>query len=150
MEPFAAGIIPWVEDNYEIYFLLGLEKSNKKWSGFVGNCQENESKVETAIKSFNEETSKCFEKKLSFFQSCCLNQDPIEEVTETGKKVFIWFIKCNKILSLDDFYINQCLITDQHLKKKVYLKWFSLNDIKHNNNILYKLKCKILENFTKV
>jgi hypothetical protein len=147
MEPFAAGIIPWVDSGQTLYFLLGLEKSNKKWSGFVGNCEENETKVQTAIREFNEETSKCFEKKLSFFEDCCLNQDPIEDVTVSGKKVYIWFIKCNKRLNLDDFYLNQCLLSDQNLKEKVYLKWFSLNDIKHNNNILFKLKCKILENF---
>ena len=69
METFAAGILPYivVENNY--YFLLGLEKSNNLWSGFVGGSNKNELITDTALREFNEESVFIFEeyKKLKCF-----------------------------------------------------------------------------------
>ncbi len=38
----AAGIIPYIVLNETVFYLLGKEKSNKKWSGFIGNYDNND------------------------------------------------------------------------------------------------------------
>ena len=60
MERYAAGIIPVYRMENQIYFLLGHERSNNKWSGFVGGSEQNESVIQTALREFNEETSLVF------------------------------------------------------------------------------------------
>jgi ADP-ribose pyrophosphatase YjhB (NUDIX family) len=63
--PPAGGIVPYVKNttNNEVSFLFGREKSNKKWSGFVGGFEDSDvTIVNTAIREFNEETSRLFEK----------------------------------------------------------------------------------------
>ena len=57
---FAAGIIPYTFFNGNVYFLLGLEKSNNKWSGFVGGSEIGETPQQTALREFHEETTMSF------------------------------------------------------------------------------------------
>ena len=147
-ESFAAGIIPFTFDNRKPIILLGLEKSNNKWSGFVGGSEKNETPMQTALREFNEETSFLF--NLEYFHLELLTTRPIIEKTATGKTVYLWFIQCPPcILSTDfkKFHDNQKVILDPHLKEKSKLRWFTLNDIR-NFKVLYRLQQTILKNFT--
>jgi len=150
MEKFAAGIIPYFYFENEIYFLLGYEKSNNKWSGFVGGSELYESITQTAIREFNEETSLVFKDYLNYFESKCVNTPPIIEKTPTGKNVYLLFVESTPDIfftDLDQLGLNQTFIHDPHYREKSKLKWFSLYDISRKKNILYRLKQTILKNF---
>ena len=50
----AAGIIPYIKLNGDVYFLLGFETRDKKWSGFVGSYEPKDKNIiTTAIRKFN-------------------------------------------------------------------------------------------------
>jgi len=157
MEPFAAGIIPYISFNGEIHFLLGLERSNGKWSGFVGGSESGETPKLTAFREFNEETSLIFENSSDFifgnssdFIKSQLNVvNPVLEKTPSGKIVYLWFIKFPEhllFMNFSQFYLNQNKIKDSHFKEKSKLQWFSLSEVK-NGNVYNVLKRTIKNNF---
>ena len=139
-KPFAAGIIPYTEFKGKTYFLLGLERSNNKWSGFVGGSEQGETPRQTAIREFNEETAMIFKYNGN------LANPPIIEKTTTGKTVYLWFVRFPYLMNYSQFYINQQLLNDRHYKEKSELRWFSLSEIE-NGKVLYILKKTILRNF---
>jgi len=148
MQAYAAGIVPYRVQGDEIYFLLGLEKSNGKWSGFVGNSEKYESIIQTAVREFNEETSLIFQDYLKFFYDACATTKPVIEKTPSGKTVYLWFIECYIDVNLQQLGTNQLYLQDPHLKEKTKLKWFSLSEIaKKNKFIYYRLKSIILKHF---
>ena len=150
MEEFAAGIIPYHYHENEIYILLGLERSNNKWSGFVGGSEPSESIVQTAIREFNEETSLVFNNDIEYFYNSCITKTPVVEKTSTGKNVYLWFINCDKKIfntNLEQLTVNQSFMEDRHFKEKSKLQWFTINQISRRHNILYRLKNTILKMF---
>ena len=147
MEKFAAGIIPYHVTPQGVSFLLGLEKSNNKWSGFVGGSEPYESLVQTAIREFNEETCLIFKDNLEYFYNECLNTQVIQETTPSGKRVYLWFIEIPYTINLEQFSINQRLIEDPHFKEKSKLRWVSIQEIESSKSVLYRLKTTILKNF---
>ena len=50
-----AGILPVSLHKNNLYFLFGLEEKEKKWSDFGGSKEDNESKMETAVREGYEE-----------------------------------------------------------------------------------------------
>jgi 8-oxo-dGTP pyrophosphatase MutT (NUDIX family) len=145
MEQFAAGIIPYTIFNNEIYFLLGLEKSNNKWSGFVGKSEPGETPKQTAIREFNEETALIFN-NISLENA----KEPVIDITGTGKIVYLWFIEFPQNLLNVNF--NDTLKRNQkklgkHFNEKSKLSWISLHSIKQSNKIFYKLKVVLINNF---
>ena len=146
MEKFAAGIIPYHVTPQGVSFLLGLEKSNNKWSGFVGGSEPYESVIQTAIREFNEETCLIFKDNLDFFYNECLKTRVIQETTPSGKRVYLWFIEV-PFLNLEQFSINQSIVEDPHFKEKSKLRWFTLQEIESSKSVLYRLKTTILKNF---
>jgi 8-oxo-dGTP pyrophosphatase MutT (NUDIX family) len=133
MNSFAAGIIPYTIFNKKHYFLLGLEKSNRKWSGFVGKSEPGETPKQTALREFHEET-KCL-----FHWVKDLNTPPIIDKTRTGKIVYIWFVKFpveTFFMDLSKFY---SISLPKQFEEKSELWWFNTNEIQ-NGNVLYQLK----------
>ena len=147
MEQFAAGIIPYHVSPQGVSFLLGLEKSNNKWSGFVGGSEPYESIIQTAVREFNEETSLIFKDNLEYFYNQCLRTQVIQEYTPSGKRVYLWFIELPYPVDLEQFSINQSLIEDPHFKEKSKLRWVSIQEIRTSKSILNRLKKTILINF---
>ena len=147
MEKFAAGIIPYHVTPQGVSFILGLEKSNNKWSGFVGGSEPCESIIQTAIREFNEETCMVFENNLDFFYNQCLQTRVIQEFTPSGKRVYLWFIEVPYHVNLEQFSINQSLTEDPHFNEKSKLRWFTLQEIESSKSVLYRLKTTILKNF---
>jgi len=143
MEQFAAGIIPYVYYEGKVHFLLGLEKSNNKWSGFVGGAEPGEDPKQTALREFHEETANVFENKQEYIYCKLQMTDPVEVHSRTGKKVYLWFLEfSSKIIYTDltQFYRNKETLSEAY-KEKLHLKWFTFHDIKNDNNtILYQLK----------
>ena len=149
MESFAAGIIPYTVLNNETFFLLGLERSNHKWSGFVGGSEPSETPILTALREFHEETSLAFHHQGNYFYNEVLKTQPILEKTQTGKIVYLWFIECppeSMSMNLSVFYTNQNEISDRHYKEKSELRWIPLSQIP-NEKVLYRLKQTILKHF---
>jgi 8-oxo-dGTP pyrophosphatase MutT (NUDIX family) len=143
MEKYAAGIIPYYRVDNSIYFLLGFERSNNKWSGFVGGSEPNESIIQTALREFNEETA-------MIFNNVLLKDNPVIERTSTGKIAYLWFIEFSN--NLLDVELNAIFKENQkklgkHFNEKSKLSWISLNEIKKSNKIFYKLKLVIINKF---
>ena len=154
MNIYAAGIVPYIKSNNNIQFLLGYEKYNKKWSGFVGKYESSDINiVNTAIREFNEETARVFEDHLEFVQQKIISGDCTLISDNSNKLIYIWFIQFPyEIVNLNvsnQFLLNLNLMTDKHYKEKTSLKWFNIQDI-HQNGILYKLKKAILNNYKKL
>lgn len=143
MEPFAAGIIPYIFFNGMYYFLLGLEKSNNTWSGFVGGSEQGELPINTALREFNEETAMVFEKN-TFIKKKLTTTTPVIEKTSTGKTVYLWFIEFPEFLNFTQFHYNQTIIKDPRFNEKSDIQWFSLLQIKKSRKVFNRLKKTIL------
>ena len=150
METIAAGIVPYLLIKDEIYLLLGLEKSNNKWSGFVGGSEKDELIVDTALREFNEETALIFEEYIPFIKSKLNLIVPEKDKSKLGRNVYIYFIQFpdeteNKITQ---FINSKSKLEPNCYHEKSILKWFSLNEIKNSNSkILYRLRQMILKKF---
>jgi len=142
MDSFAAGIVPYIHIDNETFYLLGLEISNNLWSGFVGGSEKNETITETAFREFTEETVFIFEQYNSFIKSELANIVPYEDTSPTGKKVYIYFIKfpVESQENIKDFMISRSKFENECFQEKSILRWFTRNEIKNSNKILYKFK----------
>ncbi len=141
--PFAAGIIPYTRTRthgYSKSFLLGLETSNKKWSGFVGGQEPGETIPETAVREFNEETSGLFKDHLKQIYLQVINTVPYIDTSSTGRNVYIFFIEFNEKLDVSNFKFIRSLESAREYREKSDLKWFSASEIKTSKNIFYKIK----------
>jgi len=137
---YAAGVIPYTVYNSKVYILLGKEKSNDKWSGFVGNSDpRDKSSFHTAIREFNEETCKIFD---AYYINNCLDDYRSFKIDtyKNKKTVVLYFIRFSP--GYIDIDLNEQFKSSQKniLYKKEYLektelKWFLLQDI--NNNVLF-------------
>ena len=144
METFAAGIIP-IKITDQIYFLLGLETSNNKWSGFVGSSEPGETIQQTAIREFNEES--CM-----IFKDIPITLDKfLVEKTSKGKNAYLYFVRFenlpHEIILNKSLEQNKKIYTKREYQEKKKLHWFSLTEIKKSNKILNKLKKTILNFF---
>jgi 8-oxo-dGTP pyrophosphatase MutT (NUDIX family) len=107
MESFAAGIVPYTIINGNQYFLLGLERSNRKWSGFVGGSEPGELPIETALREFHEESALAFKHLNESIKEQLQNTLPVVDTTSSGKTVYIWFIRFpirSLFMDFGDFY----------------------------------------------
>jgi 8-oxo-dGTP pyrophosphatase MutT (NUDIX family) len=146
---FAAGIIPYtILENGQCYFLLGLEESNNKWSGFVGSSERGESVIETAFREFNEESAFVLDSFNEYTLSKLLNTQPVIEKTSTSKTAYLYFIKYPIFnLNINEiFQYNKSQFTKKEFHEKKELRWFSLDEIK-KSNVLYRLKKTIIHLF---
>ena len=148
---YAGGIVPYVKNGNEPIFLLGQEKYNKKWCGFIGKYEPSDGNiVNTALREFNEETAKVFENYLDFIHTKIITGDCTLLVdNNNGKLIYIWFIKfpMEMTTNIENIFLNNVsLMTDTHYQEKSSIKWFSLQEIKiSKNEILYKLKKTIMK-----
>jgi 8-oxo-dGTP pyrophosphatase MutT (NUDIX family) len=147
MKKYAAGIVPYILVD-RIYFLLGLEKSNNLWSGFVGGSEPDETVIDTAIREFHEETALVF--KDYPLKHLLETTQPIMDKTSTGKEVYIYFIKfpvdiCDNIIPV--FLKNKSLLPEEQFHEKSMLRWFSLDEVKNSPKIFKKIKKAITLNF---
>ena len=147
----AAGIIPYIKLDGTVYFLLGLEKSNNKWSGFVGGYENKDGNIlKTAIREFNEESGLIFSQMLDYIYEKISNSQPVLDITKTGRTVYLWFVQFPQNIFNQDvnllFLDNMSKFNNSVYKEKSKLRWFSLNEIQ-KENVLYNLKKAINLNF---
>ena len=142
MEKFAAGIVPYILINEKRYFLLGLEKSNNKWSGFVGSAEDNETVPQTALREFNEETACIFRDYLDDIGEKVLKTTAKYDTTATGRIVYIYFIELPEKGQdcIKNFIKDRDGLLEECYHEKSILKWFTIDEIEHSNRIFYKLK----------
>jgi hypothetical protein len=146
MENFAAGIVPYIIIDGDIYFLLGLELSNSKWSGFVGNSQNDETIPETALREFNEETVNLFEEYQSFIKEQLNITLPKIDTSSTGKKVYIYFLQFPEESQevIKNFINSKSKLNEEYYHEKGILKWFSLSEINLSSKVLHRLRKTII------
>jgi len=141
MESFAAGIVPVTIIYNKYYFLLGLERSNNKWSGFVGGSEPGETPKETAVREFHEETKLIFENV-----PILLNEPSFIDRTSKGKKVYLWFVTMDYNENINSLF-NSKKIKDRHFNEKSELRYFSLSEIVRSKDVFSKIKDVILRTF---
>lgn len=146
----AAGIIPYIILPTGPIFLLGLEKSNHKWSGFVGGYEKKDKNImETAVREFNEETALIFEDLIPWIHKKIQTLNPVIETTQTNRVVYLWFIEFPVSVlqrNIQILFLENKKNLDKYYNEKNILKWFTLKQIE-NSNVLYKLKKTILRLF---
>jgi len=150
----AAGIIPFVKCNDTTFYLLGQEKSNYTWSGFIGNYKVGEdfSIYNTAIREFNEETSNIFIDYLPTITKLVHKTKPVV-VKKNTKNIYIYFIELPV-----SFFNNNTTYKFRKNKKeflkfkelreyteKIKLGWFTKECILEHHDVLGSLK-KIISN----
>jgi hypothetical protein len=153
----AGGIVPYVKYNNEYFFLLGNERVSKKWSGFVGGYENSDGNIiNTAIREFNEESAKIFEKDLEIIRDKLISGKCfLLAESNRNRLIYVWFVEFSPEVLRSDIenkFLEQVnIMTDSHYKEKTSLRWFNINDIRNSNNrILYKLKKNILDNYKKL
>ena len=150
MENFAAGIIPYIIIEHKKYFLLGLEKSNDYWSGFVGGSETDENYTETAVREFHEETATIFEDYTPFIEEQLKKTEPEIDTSPSGRDVYLYFVEfpvdCQGYISL--FMDKKKDFTDECFHEKSILKWFSIEEIRRSKRIFSRLKQMMLVKFT--
>ena len=141
----AAGIIPYSVSNKEVSFLLGFEKYNSKWSGFVGGHEASDQTiVNTAIREFNEETTTIFQEYLPYIRESISTGKAIlvKDLSPTNRTVYLYFVNFPKITNLHLKYIPR-----KEYQEKSSLRWFTLSEIKKSNTVFVPLKNSILRTF---
>lgn len=138
-----AGILPVTMYNDKIYYLLGKEVSDGKWSDFGGGKNKNETIVETAIRESYEELSG-FLGSLRDMEKL-IKDDLICKIKYQKYTTFVVFIEYNKNLP---FYFNNHfkmihkhfphIIDTNGMFEKSEIRWFSIQDIISNKN--YKIR----------
>ena len=89
----AAGIIPYVTINNFNYFLLGKEKYNGIWSGFIGNINTTDYSItNTAIREFNEETCSLYADYIPTITKKINNSTPVI-IKKPRKNIYIYFVE---------------------------------------------------------
>ena len=148
-ETFASGIIPYITIEHKKYFLLGLEKSNNYWSGFVGGSETGETCVETAVREFHEETATIFEDYTPFIEEQLKRAEPEIDISPSAKYVYLYFIEfpvdCQEYISL--FMDKKKDFTDACFHEKSILKWFSIEEIRRSKRVFNRLKQILLFKF---
>jgi 8-oxo-dGTP pyrophosphatase MutT (NUDIX family) len=149
METFAAGIVPYITIENKKYFLVGLEKSNNYWSGFVGKSEKNETIQETALREFNEETACIFQEDLEDIKKLLLNSTPVMDISGTGKNVYIYFLEfpVESQEKIKYFINSKASIEDPCYHEKSILRWFSWDEIIKPNRVFAPLRKLILFRF---
>jgi hypothetical protein len=146
---YAAGIIPFVKINSTVFYLLGKEKSNGKWSGFVGNSKEEDLSIPiTAIREFNEETCGVFSEYLITINRIVHKTSPVV-IKKNKKNIYIYFIEfpfyfLNNEINIKFNNFHNILKSPEYLEKD-NISWFTKNSILTNNNVLHSLKNIIKE-----
>lgn len=146
---FAAGIVPYIIVDKQVYFLLGLEKSNNSWSGFVGSCENDESIMDTAIREFHEETAMIFENYTPFITNQLERNPPFMDKSGSGKNVYIYIVEfpvdCQE--QIKDFINNKAKLNEYYYHEKSIVRWFTKDEIEKSNKVFYRLKNLILHEF---
>jgi len=145
----AAGIVPYVKINETVFYLLGKEKSNGKWSGFIGNCKPDDLSIyNTAIREFNEETCCIYKDYLVSINNLLIKTEPLI-VKNKNKNIYIFFLKFPERFfnnsTTYEFLKNLNLNNNPEYGEKEKLGWFCEKSINGNNGILHSLKT-ILKN----
>ena len=141
----AAGIIPYVILNGSLFYLLGKEKSTKKWSGFIGNTKDSDISIpHTAIREFNEETCLLYSDYLPTITKLVNNTEPVI-IKNKRKNIYIYFIEFPSYFfnnsTTYQFYKNKLSnINNPEYLEKLSLAWFTKKSIEMNNNVIHSLK----------
>jgi 8-oxo-dGTP pyrophosphatase MutT (NUDIX family) len=126
--PFAAGILVYTILNGNVYFLLGLEKSNNKWSSFVGSSEIGEIPQITAYREFHEETA-------HVFKNCNIEltqTNVITDKTSSGKDVYIWYTEMKNVdFNINEKFLrNKKILSEKKYQEKRIIEWIHINDLK--------------------
>jgi hypothetical protein len=152
----AAGIVPYVKINETVFYLLGKEKSNGKWSGFIGNYKLDDLSIyNTAIREFNEETCCIYKDYLVSIYNLLIKTEPII-VKNKNKNIYIFLLKFPErffnnsttydfLKNLKIYNTNPEYSEYSEYSEKEKLGWFCERSINNNNDILHSLKI-ILKN----
>jgi len=147
-----AGFLPTALHNGQLYFLFGKENiyaTTPGYADFGGGTDNNETFLDTAIREFTEETTGLFGNKTqlrNYIKQIGTYSVNYESKTNHNHhstyRTYILPIHYNPYIV--EFYNNNHAFLKEKLPKQLYknakylekseLKWFSLDEIKKNNN----------------
>jgi ADP-ribose pyrophosphatase YjhB (NUDIX family) len=125
---FAAGILIYTIFNGDIYFLLGLETSNNKWSAFVGGSEIGEIPQMTAYREFHEETANVFKNR----NIKLVQNNVIIDKTPSGKNVYIWYTEMKNVdFNINEKFLrNKKILSEKKYQEKKIIEWVHIDDLK--------------------
>ena len=125
---FAAGILPFTIFNGGLYFLLGLEASNNKWSAFVGSSELGEIPQMTAYREFHEETANVFKNR----NTELIQTNVIIDKTPSGKDVYIWYTEMKNVdFNINEKFLrNKKILSEKKYQEKKIIEWIHIDDLK--------------------
>ncbi len=107
------------KNNIEILLCKSVQ-SNEKWGLLKGGSEKNETKIQTALREFKEESSiELSEKDLENY---------FEQQNET-KDIGVWLVNANKIQNLNKYFINDTLKHNLLSWENSKVKFFNLNNL---------------------
>jgi len=143
----AAGIIPYIQINDTTFYLLGKEKYNNYWSGFIGNSKNDDISItNTAIREFNEETCNLYIDYLPTIINIVHKTTPVITTNKNkNKNIYIYFIKFPSYFFNNNttykFKNNLKLYkNNKDYTEKSLLGWFPTTSLLYHQKVLPSLK----------
>ena len=142
-----AGILPVAINKGELYFLFGKESKYADiggWSDFGGSKENNETKIETAIREGYEESNGFFGSKYNLQKN--VEKFLLLEIKSKTYSSFLYKIKYDQ--NITKYYNRNYKFIHKHnsefvknsngFYEKSYIKWFTLQDIRENRQLFRK------------
>ena len=141
-----AGILPLAINNNTVYFLLGKEYYDKKWSDFGGSRDsKTETTFETAIREGYEELDGFLGTKSNVKQM--VKDNYITKISKHDNTYHTYVFKIQFDPLLPEYFNNHHKFMQRHFPDKIDkkgffeksdIKWFTLDDL--NNTKKYKFR----------
>lgn len=141
-----AGILPLAINNNTVYFLLGKEYYDKKWSDFGGSRDsKTETTFETAIREGYEELDGFLGTKSKVKQM--VKDNYITKISKHDNTYHTYVFKIQFDPLLPEYFNNHHKFMQRHFPDKIDkkgffeksdIKWFTLDDL--NNTKKYKFR----------
>ena len=132
-----AGILPVSLHKNNLYFLFGLEEKEKKWSDFGGSKEDNESKMETAVREGYEELNGFLGNKTEIKKT--VNDNFILRLNTEHNKFSTHIFKSKYDENLPFYFENVHKFIQKNLPQHVgrsglfeksKVQWFTIEEIK--------------------
>lgn len=134
-----SGILPIAKKNGTLYFLFGLESTEKQWSDFGGKTEKDELRIDTAIREGYEELNGFLGSKRELKD--IVNKNLIIKINKIDNKYSTYIFKTELDNMLPLYFNNNHkfikknlpnLVDKNGLFEKCEVRWFTIDDIKNN------------------
>lgn len=149
-----AGIVPIAISNNTIYFLLGQEVFDKKWSDFGGSSNKSESIFETAVREGYEELNGFLGSKQKLKET--IKNNYISKISKSDNTYHSYLFKIPYDSLLPQYFNNHHKFIQTNFPEKIdkkgyyekcNIRWFRYNELEQNK---YKYRIHFKEIIKKI